>query len=72
LRTRREAAAAGIQNRSWLQAYERIFTRKDAALVPVEDGVCGGCHMTLPPSVVHQARRRNAAVACVYCGRLLY
>lgn len=57
---------------AWLGPYETILSRKTVALVPVEDGVCGGCHMKLPPYLVHNARKHNGAVFCGFCGRMLY
>ncbi len=56
----------------WLTRYESVITRRESALVVVENGVCGGCHMKLPPSTVHGARKRLHMVTCDYCGRLLY
>lgn len=57
----------------WLSRYQRIFANKgDVAMVPVEGGSCGGCHMRLPPQQVHLARRGTDMVACSFCGRLLY
>ena len=49
-----------------------IFPRKDRALVALEDGVCGGCHMQLPPYVVHATKKHSSIVLCEYCGRILY
>lgn len=58
---------------TWLARYERIFQHKgDFAIVPVENGSCGGCHMRLPPQQVHDAKRAQTMVACSFCGRLLY
>lgn len=56
----------------WLAVYERIFKRKDRAMVAVEDGICGGCHMKLPPYVIHTVRRKTGMVFCDFCGRMLY
>lgn len=69
-REKRAAAAVDIPP-DWLASYERIFQRKDKALVPVDDGICGGCHMQLPPFIIHGARQRTAMVYCTYCGRLV-
>jgi predicted nucleic acid-binding Zn-ribbon protein len=57
---------------AWLGAYDRIFQRKDRALVALTDGICGGCHMKLPPFVGHDARRHTMMVTCSFCGRLLH
>ena len=57
----------------WLSRYEHIFQRKaDRALVLVEEGICGGCHMQLPPFIVHDAKHRSNMVTCNFCGRMLY
>ncbi len=55
-----------------LSRYELILSRRDRALVPVQDGVCGGCHMKLPPSVNQNILRQEDMVTCDHCGRLLY
>jgi predicted nucleic acid-binding Zn-ribbon protein len=57
---------------AWYERYARIFqNKKDKALVPVENGACGGCHMRLPPYLCHEARKQNHIVTCEFCGRLL-
>jgi uncharacterized protein len=55
-----------------LHAYERIFARKDRAVVPIEDGNCSGCHLKVTPTVLHAARAKTSIVACNFCGRLVY
>lgn len=57
----------------WLNRYERIFRHTgDFALVPVEGGSCGGCHMRLPPQLVQDAKRNEVMACCTFCGRILY
>lgn len=57
----------------WLSRYERVLKHTgDFALVPVERGSCGGCHMQLPPQSIHDAKRGTTMTICSYCGRLLY
>lgn len=57
----------------WLARYDRIFENKrDRALVSIENGVCGGCHLKLPPQLYHDTQKPDAMVSCTYCGRLLY
>ncbi len=55
-----------------LSRYEMIQARRDRALVPVEGGICGGCHMKLPPSVNQNILKQEDMVSCDHCGRLLY
>ncbi|MBW2108344.1 MAG: hypothetical protein JRI36_06750 [Deltaproteobacteria bacterium] len=56
-----------------LKRYNCIMNNKrDYAIVSVEGNHCGGCHMKLPPQVVHDARNPNKIVSCNYCGRIVY
>ncbi len=71
LQIERDKSIEGV-DKEWLENYQRIFVRKDKALVVVVDGVCSGCHMSLPPAVVHDARKRTNIVSCGQCGRMLY
>lgn len=71
MKTARGEAAKEVDPR-WLAYYDRVFGARDKALVPLEDGICGGCHMKLPPAVVHDVRKQADMVTCGYCGRLLY
>lgn len=67
----REELTEGIDP-VWLSRYERIFKHVgDFAIVGVENGSCGGCHMRLPPQLVHDARKSDALTICTYCGRIL-
>ena len=57
-----------------LKRYTRILqNKKDFAVVLVENGEhCGGCHMKLPPQVIHDARNPTKIVSCNFCGRIVY
>jgi len=58
---------------SMMSRYERIMRhRKDSAVVPVQHGICGGCHLQIPPQVMHQAKSGEELVTCDQCGRILY
>jgi len=72
LQTKRNEVAAGI-DAEWLQRYEAILQRRrGAAMVSCENGICGGCHMAVPPYQQHAARKQVEMVICGYCGRMLY
>jgi predicted nucleic acid-binding Zn-ribbon protein len=72
LQVDRDSQAAGTDP-TWLARYDRIFKRTaDYALVPVENAACGGCHMKLPPHLVHEAKRGLAMTQCSFCSRILY
>lgn len=71
VRAERNGKLSGIDT-DWLRQYERVISHKDVALVQLVDGICSGCHMKLPPSVVHDVKKQSQIVSCDYCGRLLY
>ncbi len=72
LKKERESLVAEV-NPDWLSRYERILNHTgDYALVRIDTGVCGGCHMKLPPQVTHDARKADTMSLCNYCGRMLY
>ena len=67
------AEKARVVEPKWLRRYEPILAqKKERVLVRVDHGVCGGCNMTLPPHLIHDARRGTLMVSCPFCGRLLY
>jgi hypothetical protein len=68
---REELAAAvdeGARNR-----YERLVQSKgENVVVGVHHGVCGGCHMKLPPQLLVTCQGEKELVGCSNCGRILY
>ncbi len=53
--------------------YERLLkTKGSTAVVGVQHGVCGGCHMRLPTQVIVTCQEQNEIVTCINCGRILY
>jgi predicted nucleic acid-binding Zn-ribbon protein len=53
--------------------YERLFRSKgENVVVGVQHGVCGGCHMRLPPQLLVQCQAQQELVTCSNCGRILY
>lgn len=56
-----------------LSRYERLLkSKRDAVVVPIRNGNCGGCHLHVPPQVCLTARSGTELVSCDYCGRILY
>lgn len=66
--------AAALCDKPLLQKYTRILNnKKDFGVVMIEPGGhCGGCHMKLPPQVIHDARNPTKIVSCNFCGRIVY
>jgi predicted nucleic acid-binding Zn-ribbon protein len=72
LRTERGQLVAVLEP-DVLSRYERLLRSKgDLAIVPIKHGNCGGCHLNIPPQVVHNTKNGNELTSCSYCGRILY
>jgi predicted nucleic acid-binding Zn-ribbon protein len=53
--------------------YERLLKSKgDTAVVGIEHGVCGGCHMKLQQQLIVMCQGQKEIVTCSSCGRILY
>jgi hypothetical protein len=53
--------------------YERLLKSKgDNVVVGINHGVCGGCHMKLPPQILISCKSQKEIVSCNNCGRILY
>lgn len=54
-------------------AYQSIRTKKGGVGVSkVQGGICSGCRITLPTTLVQRARAGKELVYCGNCGRILY
>ena len=68
----REKIAAGVQEDARTR-YERLLKHKGGkVVVGVERGVCGGCHMTLPPQSVIACQGNQELINCPNCSRILF
>lgn len=72
LEANREELAAAV-NDSARNRYERLVRSKgENVVVGVQHGVCGGCHMKLPPQLLVTCQAERELVGCSNCGRILY
>lgn len=56
-----------------LKQYEVLKRQKHGtAVVPVRDGICLGCYMSLPPQVYIQTQRQDSIVFCPHCQCILF
>ncbi|MBL9129927.1 MAG: hypothetical protein JNG86_01925 [Verrucomicrobiaceae bacterium] len=56
-----------------LDLYARIFAKKgDAGIVPMENAMCGGCHVKGVSSTIQSLRQAESITQCESCGRILY
>lgn len=73
LQAGRGALAEATAADGFLPRYERLRRGKGGrVVVGVEHGVCGGCHMKLPPQIVISCQGAQEVICCPNCGRLLY
>lgn len=71
LRAARDARFAGM-DRAALALYELLRERRGGvAVARVERGMCQGCRITLPTSLLQRARTGAGLVQCVSCERIL-
>ena len=52
--------------------FARLLQKSPLAIVPVVNGVCTACGMTLPVSLVHQVHAAERIYHCPSCARLLF
>ena len=72
LSTNREELAGAVDE-STRARYERLLRNKgENVVVGVQHGVCGGCHMRVPPLLLVQCQGQQDMVTCSNCGRILY
>ena len=72
LEANREELAAAVDE-SARSRYERLVRSKgENVVVGVQHGVCGGCHMKLPPQLLVTCQAEKELVGCSNCGRILY
>jgi hypothetical protein len=72
LEANREELAATVDEGA-RSRYERLVRSKgENVVVGVQHGVCGGCHMKLPPQLIVTCQAEKELVGCSNCGRILY
>lgn len=70
--SQRENEAAALQS-SYLKRYTMLLAKRDGlAVVAVNDSVCQGCYMALPPQQVIEVRKAEKFNLCPTCQRILY
>ena len=60
-------------NSDHLRRYEIIKQkRNNRAVVPVWKGICGGCHMNIPPQMYNELQKFEELMLCPHCNRIIY
>jgi len=56
-----------------LGRYEFIRSRiENPVIVPVNEGVCGGCNIMIPPQTFNELQKGKQIIGCPNCQRLIY
>lgn len=70
LKEQREALAQTAEPTT-LGVYERLIrNKKDRVVVPIENRICNGCHITLTAQHENLVRRAEKLVFCEHCSRV--
>jgi predicted nucleic acid-binding Zn-ribbon protein len=70
--SQREKEAAVLQA-PYLKRYTMLLNKRDGiAVVAINDNVCQGCYMGLPPQQVIEVRKADKLNLCPTCQRILY
>ena len=72
LEARREEAGQAVP-KPILKRYEFIRSRlKNPVIVPVDAGICSGCHISIPPQSFIELQKGTQILSCPNCQRLIY
>ncbi|WP_027177655.1 zinc ribbon domain-containing protein [Maridesulfovibrio bastinii] len=72
LNTRRRKACDAIPE-PILNRYEFIRSRLEhPVIVPVEDAICSGCHIMIPPQIYNDLQKGHQIISCPNCQRLIF
>ncbi|MDP2849199.1 MAG: C4-type zinc ribbon domain-containing protein [Humidesulfovibrio sp.] len=56
-----------------LGRYEFIRSRiEHPVIVPVSEGICGGCHIKIPPQAFNELQKGKQILGCPNCQRIVY
>ena len=75
VKVERDAIAQEIKadDEDLFDLYEKLFRSKAGrAIVPLEGNHCSGCHMTVTPATLRDAKVGASVVSCEQCGRIVY
>lgn len=71
LKDKKDKLISRIDQR-YLSMYERIRKAKNGlAVVPIQNGSCGGCSKRLPPQKILEIRSKKGMHVCEVCGRII-
>jgi predicted nucleic acid-binding Zn-ribbon protein len=67
----RQQIVAGLENALYTRYQQLSAIRDRQAVVVVQEGTCGGCHLKVQPQLVSELRRQDKLITCPHCQRIL-
>ncbi len=65
--------ASGTLPKALGEQYGRLRAgRRGAAVVPIRNEQCSGCHMKVSPNLINEVRRGQKLMICESCSRIVY
>lgn len=58
--------------REFLKKYQVVKKARGSAIVQLENGICSGCHMAIPPQLNIRVLKQEELIICPNCNRILY
>jgi len=69
---KKRAATLKLVRPNHIGMYDRVRPAKNGiAVVPVRNGVCGGCFNAIPRQLVLELKKGDKHAVCEYCGRIV-
>jgi predicted nucleic acid-binding Zn-ribbon protein len=69
---KKRAATLKLVRPNFIGMYDRVRPAKNGiAVVPVRNGVCGGCFNAIPRQLVLELKKGDKHAVCEYCGRII-
>ena len=55
-----------------LNTYKMVRDKRGTAIVAVNNSVCQGCHLNIPPQMYNELQRCDSLTFCPHCQRIVY
>lgn len=67
----RQQLVARLDAKLYARYQQLVAQRGGLAVVQVDEGTCGGCHLKVQPQLVSEIRRQETLISCPHCQRML-
>jgi len=69
---RRQQTVAGVEAKLYEQ-YQKVAAQHGGrSVAQLQDGVCSGCHLKVPPQIVSEIREQTQLFTCPHCRLMLF